>query len=145
MDSFDGNLLLKRSDTINRVFIAQRNDQTVELNKFYSLAEGESFKYATFDIRYSKSGGMMRFLFQPPMLEITFILDDGSTVNHRLIISTLQNPVLLSSYISGNADAWNYFSGNAFAGKRIKQFKISAPSWAYEKDMHFQILDINIK
>ncbi len=145
VDSFAGNLLLKRADTIKQVLIGERHSKIIELNKFYSLAEDDSLTYATFDIKYSKTGRLMRFLFQPPMLEITFILDDGRSVNHRLILSTLQNPVLLSSYIESSTDSRNYFSGSGEPGKRIKQLKISAPSWAYEKNIHLQIMDIDIK
>ena len=144
VDSFDGNLLLKRSDTIRQLRVTKKDSQLLELNKFYSLAESQSFKYAMFDIRYSKGGSLTRFLFQPPLLEITFFLDDGRSVNHRLIISTLQNPLLLSSYIESSTDSWNYFSGNMVAGKRIKQLKISAPSWAYENKIHLQLLDVDI-
>ncbi len=145
VDSFDGNLLLKKSDTTNQHNIVQTKNQVLQLNKLYDLTENQYLQYATFDIRYSKRGSLMRFLFQPPELTIRFILVDGRSISHRLIISTLQNPVLLSTYIANNADAWNFFSGNKMEIKKIKKIMISAPLWAYEKDIYLQIQDVQFR
>jgi hypothetical protein len=145
VDSFNGNLLLKKSDTLKQILTVQQKIQVIKLNKVYSLSESQKLQYATFDIRYTKRGNLVRFMFQPPRLTITFVLEDGRLISHRLIISTLQNPVMISSYIESNADALNFFSGNQIAGKKIRQLKISAPSWAYEKDINLQLLDIGFK
>jgi hypothetical protein len=145
VDSFNGNLLLKKTDTIRQLHIIQKKNEVLELNKVYGLSQNQYLQYATFDIRYSKRGSLMRFLFQPPEVNIKFILEDGRSVNHRLIITTLQNPVLLSSYIENNTDAWNFFSGNKMTVKKIRQMIISAPSWAYEKDIILQLQDVQFR
>lgn len=145
VDSFDGNLLLRKTDTASQLHIIQKRNQILELNKTYELTESQYLQYATFDIRYSKRGSFMRFLFQPPEVSIKFILEDGRSVNHRLIITTLQNPVLLSSYIENNKDAWNFFSGNKMTDKKIKQMMISAPSWAYEKEIGLQMQEVQFR
>lgn len=145
VDSFDGNLLLRKADTVRQLHIIQKKNQVLELNKIYELTESQYLQYATFDIRYSKRGSLMRFLFQPPEVSIKFILEDGRSVNHRLIITTLQNPVLLSSYIENNKDTWNFFSGNKMTDKKIKQMMIIAPSWAYEKEIGLQMQEVQFR
>lgn len=131
IDSFDNKLLFKRSANVKKIDTVHQGGQHVQLNQFYAIPETGEPLYATFDIKYSNGGSIARFMFQPPQVTIHFVLEDGRQLSHRLVITTLHNPVLISHYIENVADAKKFFTGSLPDGKKIKKMMISSSPFAY--------------
>ncbi|MBP6686772.1 MAG: hypothetical protein KA160_02850, partial [Lacibacter sp.] len=111
----------------------------------YTIPPAQQLQFVKLDVSYTGVGAMQRFVFQPPQLNIIFILEDGRSIRHRLIITALRNPLLLSYYIETDADIYEFFSTHQVSGKRIKQFIINAPEYAYKKVIRLDLEQIILK
>jgi hypothetical protein len=145
VDSFNNNLLFKLTEHTKQVVVVSKQTVSIELNKLYTIPQAEQLQFAKFDVEYTPAGAMQRFIFQPPILTIVFVLEDGRSIQHRIIITALKNPLLLSYYIESDTDLLTFFSSYQLSGKKIKQFMISAPDYAYKKTIKFELENIILK
>lgn len=135
IDTFNNYTLLKRAAAPTKIVLAEEKIQEIELNKFYDIPVSEHLQFATFNIQYTGVGKAQRFIFQPPVLNISFILDDGRKAEHRLIISSVNNPVLLSYYIETDEDTRQFLLNRTLNRNRITKLMISGPSYAYKREI----------
>lgn len=133
VDSFPNQVLLKRRAVSRSSAIIRQESTEILLNNEFTISNKKILQLSSFNIQYTTLGSIVRFLYQPPLIQITFYLENGTAQTHRLVKSAVEVPVLVNKYISDNRDFVNLFSNNIDSIATIKSIKISAPEWAYKK------------
>ena len=132
IDSFSNQLVLKRRATSRVTEIIKQEEHEILLNTDYTVPSNNAFQLASFHIKYTLLGSAIRFLYQPPVIQITFFLENGTTRTHRLVKAAVEEPVLINKYITDNKDFANLLLNNSETLASVKRIKITAPEWAYD-------------
>ncbi len=83
-----------------------------------------ALQYSRIFVRYSLWGKLKRFLYQPPALTITFLLDNGDSVTYPAITTMLKDGIILNKYIDTRQDFQLLMQSGGRAGAPIKQIRI---------------------
>jgi hypothetical protein len=81
-------------------------------------------QYSRIFVRYSLWGKIKRFLYQPPALTITFLLDNGDSVTYPAISTMLEDGIILNKYVDILQDFRLLIQSGGRAGAAIKQIRI---------------------
>jgi hypothetical protein len=75
-------------------------------------------------VRYNLWGKIKRFLYQPPALTITLLLDNGDSVSYRAIPTLLEDGIILNKYVDILQDFQLLMQSHGRAGAVIRQIRI---------------------
>lgn len=136
VDSFHNQLLLQRRSVAKVSEIRKQQQQEMVLNREYEVPLTNAFQLSSFQISYTALGSAIRFLFQPPIIEISFYLENGVIYTHRVVKTSIEVPVLINKYLSNNNDFARLFVNNLDSIATIRKIKIIAPEWAYKASIN---------
>lgn len=125
-------------------------EQTVKFEESYILPDINKSYFIKFDINYSLLGKVVRLAYKPFPVVIEFTLGDGSIREHRVIVPTLKNGVLVNPFIENEVDFFNLTEGNPIdISKKIKsiKFKLVSPTSfirAFSKENYDQEIKLNV-
>jgi hypothetical protein len=109
-------------------------ETTVALDSVCFYAFNYNFPlYMTADIQYTAFGTLKKWFYQPPLLDVVFVMDSGAGQKIRAVRPLLQEPELINKLVENNVDLKNFMSGDLSKLRTIKGF-IFQPRSAGFKD-----------
>ncbi|OGV54647.1 MAG: hypothetical protein A2017_19195 [Lentisphaerae bacterium GWF2_44_16] len=140
----DGMLLLRKNGRKMNMNIAPAVLKTVNTGEFIELPHTDKLLLMKVNIKYSIAGYFVRFFFQPPLLEVSLELEDGSAKKYKAVKPIINAGVIVNKFIFSIDDAEKLFRGKAEGN--VKRLKFDSPDrWGFARKYIVEISEINIE
>ena len=132
-------LLQRRADPL-AMSVTPGPTGTVRLGDFIELPASQEMQFFSADIQYSLAGKLARFLYQPPMLWVTVVFEDGERRTFRAIKPLVNDQVLVDPFLETLPQARDYLESQGKNGRRVQwvRFDVGAP-WAFQPEFDYQL------
>ena len=131
IDSFDNQILLKRRDSLIQLSISKPINSKGLLNQPIDIPTSNCLQMLSIKTKYSFLGKLVRFLYQPPSLNVTLTLSTGKQYSYKAIKPIMEEGVLSNFLITTNKDAISLFNGNYTSIPKITKICLSGDKWGF--------------
>jgi hypothetical protein len=139
-------LLLKRRDRPLDISAQSSTEMPARLGEYIELDETEALQYMSANIEYSMFGRLVRFLFQPPPLEVTVQFQNGDEQTYRAVKTIVNGEVLANNLVDSLDSAEAFFGGGRQAGRPVAKLKFTSPKpWGFRPDFVYQLKYVSIE
>ncbi len=121
----NGDLILKKKSTVYNETKPQKTDAVnIKFGEEIHLKKSDNLQFARFFVDYSLWGKIKRFFFQPPVLTITFTLENGDTKTYRAVKPILAGGVILNKFVVSDQDLQIFLRSNGLLTTNVKKIRI---------------------
>ena len=145
VDSFDNQLLLKRRNKVNGISISNSINSESKFCDSIDIPSSNELQVTIVKTQYSLLGKLVRFLYQPPSLNVTVTLNDGKQFTYKAIKPTIEEGVIVNRLIVTNKDAKNLFDGNLSKIAKISKICFWGDKWGFNSKINLTTKYISCK
>ena len=112
--------------------VVKSESGSVKFEERIELTKTNELQVGYLNVEYSLIGKIIRFLYQPPDLNVTLFLDDGAQVSFRCVQPNVRDGIIVNRFVPNNdaAELALFVNSNGTLSKNVKamQFHSSFPS-----------------
>jgi hypothetical protein len=143
---FDEVMLLRKRERPLEISTSKLSGMAANLGEYIELEETAALQYLSANIEYSLLGGLVRFIFQPPPLEVTVQFQDGEERTYRAVKTIVNGGVLVNKFVDSLDLAEAYFSSVGQAGKPVAKIKFhTSRPWGFEPEFTYRLKSITVE
>lgn len=120
-------ILLERSPHPREIVRTPLRTGRARLGDALSIPRSDGLVSLVADIDYSIEGRLVSFLFRPPALALTFVLENGRRLTYRLPRAAVRDGILVSPYVATQPDAGLFFAGRFDELSAVRSVTIRSP------------------
>ncbi len=125
-------ILLKRMEVPLISSVVESESGSVKFDERIELTKTSELQVGYLNVEYSLIGKIIRFLYQPPDLNVTLVLDDGAEFSFRCVQPNVRDGIIVNRFVPNNdpAPLALFVNSNGTLSKNVKaiQFYSSFPS-----------------
>ena len=125
-------ILLRRMEVPLISSVVKSESGSVKFEERIELTKTNELQVGYLNVEYSLIGKIIRFLYQPPDLNVTLFLDDGAQVSFRCVQPNVRDGIIVNRFVPNNdaAELALFFNSNGTLSRNVKamQFHSSFPS-----------------
>jgi hypothetical protein len=134
-----GNLILRKRPVSAPVLQTGREEVIhVKMGDEIPVRRTPGIQFSRLFIRYNMLGKIRRLFYQPPILKVTFTLEDGQTRTFRAIKPILEDGVILNKYVDDNNEFQVLLQSGGLLNTNVRSVRIEPddpPGSCFDKDI----------
>lgn len=120
-------ILLERSTHPREIVRSELRAGRARLGDPLSIPHSDGLVSLEADIDYSLAGRLVSFLFRPPALTLTFVLESGRRLTYRLPRAAVRDGILVAPYVATQPHAGLFFEGRFEELDGVRTVTIRSP------------------
>ncbi len=138
-------LMEKRKNPIRYTSISS-DVRNVSLNEYIEIGKSDNLVFINTDIEYSLLGSVVRAIYQPPRLKVTFQFEGGEERTYNAPVSIVRGDGLINKFVPTiNSAEYLFLFGGKF-NKNVERLKYHTDQkWGFKPEFDYTLKQVDLE